>query len=145
MRTDAKQQATELHSPPTARAKERLISLKNIQIEDAIPLMSANERHGYRPWVTAPSLLLLTTLFTLLVIMTSSHYYVLAACIVMKSGGLIVNWCTHCRPDLGSNSIPFSPTMKRILWLVRFEICRCVQGTLLPLGVGANLYLRGVR
>ena len=107
--------------------------------------MSANERHGYRPWVTAPSLLLLTTLFTLLVIMTSSHYYVLAAGIVMKSGELIVNWCTHCRPDLGSNSIPFSPTMKRILWLVRFEICRCVQGTLLPLSVGANLYLRGVR
>ena len=145
MRTDAKQQATELHLPPYSSSRMVPHEPIDIQIEDAIPLMSANERHGYRPWVTAPSLLLLTTLFTLLVIMTSSHYYVLAACIVMKSGELIVNWCTHCRPDLGSNSIPFSPTMKRILWLVRFEICRCVQGTLLPLGVGANLYLRGVR
>ena len=142
MRTDAKQQATELHLPPYNSSQRAPYEPENIQIEDAIPLMSANERHGYRPWVTAPSLLLLTTLFTLLVIMTSSHYYVLAACIVMKSGGLIVNWCTHCRPDLGSNSIPFSPTMKRILWLVQFEICRCAQGTLFPLGVGANLYLR---
>jgi hypothetical protein len=65
--------------------------------------------NGYRPWVTAPSLLLLTTLLTLLVIMSSS-IIMFWPCTSLGDHRLTLAYTLH-QPDLMGNSIPFPSKM----------------------------------